>query len=161
MKARLPTLLLRRQTTVCAAKATVSTIRDSQLGLGNLLIPLVTWLSHSHASPHHGCYFARPSLKLWEYNLRLGLDLSLVAPFVFAPTCRGCHTILMLPVIDVATIQTDCRLRMERKSEIIQEDWTMDEEDIFCLVRGRIAFPGPILSGKAWLNFLPGVTLII
>ena len=112
-------MLLRRQTAVYAAKATVSTIRDSQLGLGNLLIPFVIWPSHSHASPHHGCCIARPSLTLWEYNVRLGLGLCLLAPFVFAPACRGCHTILMLPVIDVATMQNNCRLRMERKSETI------------------------------------------
>ena len=38
----------------------------------------------------------------------------------------------MLTVIDVARIQKDVgRLRMERKSETIQEDWTMDGEDIF------------------------------
>ena len=53
---------------------------------------------------------------------------SLVALFVFARACRGCHTILMLPVIDVATIQYDYRLRMESKSDGIQEEWTTDEE---------------------------------
>ena len=93
---------------IYAAKATVY---NSGFTVGALISP---YSISNLAKPFSRQIF----VKALGVYCKVGLGVSLVAPSVFASACRGCHTILMLPVIDVATDQDYCRLRMEKKSEL-------------------------------------------